>query len=206
MRQLRQKRSEKLSCQRFFEDAVERVMDRLYGTALRLTRNAADAEDLVADTLAKAWANIDTLQDRRRFENWVFRILINTLISDRRRKQARPVEEVPERDDDDPFSLFDRLHQPFLLWSGNPEQRLLDKVLRKDIERAVDALPEEFRVTVVLVEIWGFSYTEAAEALDVPVGTVRSRLSRGRSQLQRALWRQASQLGITAGSAKGDLR
>jgi RNA polymerase sigma-70 factor, ECF subfamily len=88
---------------------------------------------------------------------------------------------------------------------GQPEQRLLDKLLREDIERGLDSLPEEFRVTVVLVEIWGFSYAEAAEALDVPVGTVRSRLARGRAQLQRALWHQASQLGITAARSKGDL-
>ena len=206
MPDLKRNLSEDSSCRRFFEGEVERLMDRLYGTALRLTRNGADAEDLVAETLAKAWANLDTLQDRQRFEKWVLRILVNTLISDRRRAQSRPVEQAPESDDNDPFSLFDRMHQPFLLWWGNPEQRLLDKLLRKDIEHALDALPEEFRVAVVLVEIWGFSYAEAADALDAPVGTVRSRLARGRSQLQRALWRQADQLGIAVASAKGDLK
>lgn len=206
MPDLKRKLSEDRSCRRFFEGEVERLMDRLYGTALRLTRNGADAEDLVAETLAKAWANLDTLQDRQRFEKWVFRILVNTLISDRRRAQSRPVEEAPESDDNDPFSLFDRMHQPFLLWWGNPEQRLLDKLLREDIERALDSLPEEFRVAVVMVEIWGFSYAEAADALDAPVGTVRSRLARGRSQLQRALWRQADQLGIAVASAKGDFK
>lgn len=186
---------------RFFADEVDRLMDRLYGTALRLTRNGSDAEDLVAEALTRAWSKLDTLADPQSFEKWVFRILVNTFIDEQRRRRARPVEEAPEGDTE-AFSLFDRLHQPFLLWWGNPEQRLLDKLLREDIEEALDGLPEEYRVVVVAVEIWGFSYAEAAEMLDIPVGTVRSRLNRGRSMLQRALWRQAGQMGITA-SAKG---
>lgn len=184
----------------FFEAEVERLMNRLYGTAIRLTRNRADAEDLVAEALSKAWANLERLEDRQSFEKWIFRILVNSFISDRRRRREKPAADMPEAGEEgETASLFDRLHQPFLLWWGNPEQKLLDKLLREDIEQAVDALPEAFRVAVVLVEIQGLSYAGAAEALGVPVGTVRSRLARGRALLQGNLWRQARQYGIGTG-------
>jgi RNA polymerase sigma-70 factor (ECF subfamily) len=187
-----------------FESEADRLMDRLYGTALRLTRNGSDAEDLVAEALAKAWSSLDHLQDLRCFEKWLFRILVNTWISDRRRRQAQPVEEVPDgQDRPHGFSLFERLHQPFLLWWGNPEQQLLDKLLREDIEQALDSLPEAFRIAVIMVEVQGFTYAEAAEMLQIPIGTVRSRLSRGRASLQRALWQQASQMGIAVGASGG---
>jgi RNA polymerase sigma-70 factor (ECF subfamily) len=183
----------------FFEAEIERLMDRLYGMALRLTRNGSDAEDLVAEALAKAWAKLDGLEDLLCLEKWLYRILANTWISDRRRRQARPVAE--ESDDADGFSLFERVHQPFLLWWGNPEQQLLDKLLREDIERALDSLPEDFRIAVIMVDVQGFTYAEAAETLSVPIGTVRSRLSRARASLQSALWRQASQMGLAAARA-----
>jgi RNA polymerase sigma-70 factor, ECF subfamily len=186
-----------------FEAEIERLMDRLYGTALRLTRDRTDAEDLVAEALAKAWAHLASLQDLQCFEKWVFRILVNTFIGDRRRQAKTPCDLSPGWEDDG-FSLFERLHQPFLLWWGNPEQQLLDKLRREDIERALDALPEVFRIVVVMVEAQGFSYAEVAETLNVPVGTVRSRLSRGRSLLQASLWRQARQLGIAVGGSGGD--
>ncbi|WP_274424597.1 sigma-70 family RNA polymerase sigma factor [Chelativorans sp. YIM 93263] len=188
----------------FFEVQAERLMDRLYGTALRLTREQADAEDLVAETFAKAWARLESLEDRQSFEKWIFRILVNTFISAQRREKARPKEVLAEEDaPPGEFSLFEKMHQPFLLWWGNPEQRLLDKLLREDIESALDTLPETFRLVIVMVEFWGFSYAEAADTLGLPVGTVRSRLSRGRSLMQHALWEQACQLGIAAGPEKG---
>jgi RNA polymerase sigma-70 factor (ECF subfamily) len=191
---------------RFFEAEVERLLDRLYGTAARLTRHGADAEDLVAEALTRAWARLDELRDLQSLEKWLFRILFTTFISLRRRQQARPAEDSMDSvDDEAEFSLFETLHQPFLLWWSNPEQLLLDKLLREDIRQALDTLPADFRLVVVMVEISGFSYAEAADALDVPVGTVRSRLSRGRALLQRALWRQASQLGIAAAAARGDV-
>ncbi|WP_265519389.1 sigma-70 family RNA polymerase sigma factor [Nitratireductor luteus] len=191
----------------FFEAEVERLLDRLYGTALRLTRDRTDAEDLVADTLAKAWAKLTDLRDRQAFEKWVFRILVNSFISERRKQRIRPHEVSAEAGcGDEAFSLFEKVHQPFLLWWGNPEQALLDKLLREDIESAVEELPEEFRLVVIMVELWGLSYAEAADTLDVPVGTVRSRLNRGRSLLQGALWRQAGEAGLACGNAKGGVR
>jgi RNA polymerase sigma-70 factor (ECF subfamily) len=184
----------------FFGAEIERLTSRLYGTALRLTRSPADAEDLVAESVAKAWAALDQLDDRRCFEKWILRILTNAFVTDRRRVREEPVSGLVGEDCEEPFSLFERLHQPFLLWWSNPERELLNKLLREDLERALAALPEGFRIVVVLVEMHGYSYAEAAEMLDVPVGTVRSRLNRARSLLQRALWAEARAAGLVAGA------
>jgi len=174
-------------------------MDRLYGTALRLTRNASDAEDLVSETVAKAWSCLETLQDPDRCLPWMLRIMTNLFISEKRTVRSRTVHETyveEPGDEDTPFSLFDRLHQPFLLWWGNPEQEFLDQVTKNDIERAVMDLPENFRIVVLLSDLEGLSYTEIAETLDVPVGTVRSRLARARGLLQKSLWDLALDKGL----------
>ena len=183
----------------FFEQEITGLLDRLYGAALRLAKNRADAEDLVAETVTKAWANFGSLHDRGCFRAWIFRILTNTFFSECRRTRTLSLEEMTEHDDDpapEAFSLFDRLHQPFLLWWGNPEQEFLNKVLQQDLQKAVDALPEVFRVPVILADLQGLSYQEIAGALGVPLGTVRSRLSRARSLLQKALWQHAQEAGL----------
>jgi RNA polymerase sigma-70 factor (ECF subfamily) len=180
-----------------FEHELERTLDGLYGAALRLTKNRDDAEELVADTVAKAWAHRDSLHDAQCFRAWIFRILTNTFVSDWRKKSARPEELVDDDEvDDEPFSLFEQLHEPFLLWWGNPEQEFLNKLLREHLERAIDALPEAFRVVIVLAELEGFTYQEIGEMLQVPLGTVRSRLSRARGLLQKALWEDATEAGL----------
>jgi RNA polymerase sigma-70 factor (ECF subfamily) len=180
----------------FFRAEVERLMDRLYGTALRLTRNPTDAEDLVSEAVTKAWANFHQLTDQQAFPKWLFRILTNTFISDRRRTRCETTEPLSDADGEEAFSLFEKLHQPFLLWWSNPEQELINNLLRKDLETALDRLAEEYRTVVVLIEVNGCSYAEAAEILAIPIGTVRSRLSRARSTLQRALWKQAQAAGL----------
>jgi RNA polymerase sigma-70 factor (ECF subfamily) len=180
----------------FFEAEIQRLLSRLYGVALRLTGNRSEAEDLVSETAVKAWSKLDQLEDRQSFPKWVFRILTNTFISNRR--GAHIEREISLQDDgEQPFSLFERIHQPFLLWWSNPEQELLNKLLHDDIERALDSLPENFRTIVVLVDVEGYTYGEVAESLGIPIGTVRSRLSRARSILQRALWEQAKAAGLT---------
>jgi RNA polymerase sigma-70 factor (ECF subfamily) len=103
---------------------------------------------------------------------------------------------VDESSEGEAFSLFERLHQPFLLWFNNPEQEFLDKLLREDLDRALAALPDHYRVVVVLADIEGFKYGEIAEALDLPIGTVRSRLARARTALQRTLWNVARDHGL----------
>lgn len=182
----------------FFKEEIAKIMDSLYGTAMRLTRNPDDAQDLVAETVTKAWAAISSLEDRSLFKPWVFRILNNAFISLYRKKKAAPEMEpyVEEGEDDEPFSLFEKLHQPFLLWWGNPEQEYLSKVLNEDITRAIDALPDAFKTAIIMVDVEGLSYEETAECLGVPIGTVRSRIKRGRSHLQKSLWEQASEAGF----------
>ncbi len=188
----------------WFCDQVRSHLPELYATARRLTRNEADAEDLVADAVARAWTHLDSLREPEAFRGWVFRILMNTFISLKRKRDARPAREPFEEESyaaEPSFSLFEHLHQPFLLWWSNPEKAFLRRLLREDLERAVEELPEEFRIAVLLCDVQGFSYREIAEALDVPIGTVKSRLSRGRSLLQSALWEQARDAGLRPAEA-----
>jgi RNA polymerase sigma-70 factor (ECF subfamily) len=173
--------------------------------ARRLTRNDADAEDLVAETVARAWRARDTLESEAAFRAWIFRILNNTFISDLRRANARPRLESTACEDADEdaggVSIFDELHQPFLLWFGNPEQEFLDKLLREDLDRALATLPECYSVVVILSDLQEFSYAEIAEMLEIPIGTVRSRLARARAALQGILWQQAQAYGLSSAGA-----
>ncbi|MGH7509539.1 MAG: sigma-70 family RNA polymerase sigma factor [Gemmatimonadales bacterium] len=184
----------------WFEHAVLGVLPDLLGTAVRLTKSPADAEDLVADAVAQAWLKRDSLVDRSRFHGWIFRILTNQYLGACRARAGRPQEESLA-EYEERFSLFDQLHQPFLLWWSNPEQEFLGKLLREDLQAAVDSLPDVFRLVVILADVQGLSYREIAVHLGVPVGTVRSRLARGRSLLQKALWQQACDAGIRKGAA-----
>jgi RNA polymerase sigma-70 factor (ECF subfamily) len=182
----------------WFAEAVGELLPELYGTAQRFTRNAADAEDLVAEAVARAWAGRERLENRASFRPWMYRILTNAWTSAWRAAKTRPAAEPvhDENAEERGFSLFERLHQPFLLWWNTPEQEFLNKLLREDLERAIDALPDAFRPTVILVDVQGLSYEETARTLDIPIGTVRSRLARGRSLLQRALWRHGLDAGL----------
>lgn len=186
----------------WFAGEVERLLPELFGTALRLCRNRMDAEDLVAEAIASAWLGLPSLQQREAFRGWLFRILTNAFLSGRRAAISRGVHETLDdaAERAAPFSLFERLHQPFLLWWGNPERAFLDKLLREDLERAIDALPDPFRIVVVLIDVQGYAYQEVAELLEIPLGTVRSRLARGRAALQRALWQHGIDAGLV-GSA-----
>lgn len=185
----------------WFADEVDRLLPELYGRAMRLCRHRADAEDLVADAVAKAWQGLPSLEDRAAFRAWAFRILNNTFISSRRSARSN-VEHEPLETMSEEFSLFERLHQPILLWWGTPETDFLNRLLREDLERAIDGLADPFREVVVLVDVQGLPYREVALLLDVPIGTVRSRLSRGRSLLQTALWEHGIESGLVAGPGK----
>jgi RNA polymerase sigma-70 factor (ECF subfamily) len=181
-----------------FETQVLAVLGPLHGVARRLTHNDADAEDLVAETLTRAWRARASLADAEAFRAWIFRILHNTFISQRRKTLARPREELlaEESGDQEPFSIFEHLHQPVLLWFANPEQAFLDKLLREDLDAALARLPEYYRLVVVMADVEGLKYGEIASVLDVPIGTVRSRLARARGALQRTLWEVASDRGL----------
>jgi len=184
----------------WFSRNIERNMDCLYGVALRKTGSGADAEDLVAESVLAAWKGLDSLADRDNFRPWLFRIMHNTFVSGWRRKRVRPAE-VPmtwsECDDDTELTSF-LMEQPddFLDWWANPEQEVLNRMLGEHIRQAIDSLPQVFRAAVLLVNVDGLSYDEAAEALGVPPGTIRSRMKRGRTLLQKALWEIAVENGI----------
>lgn len=194
-------RHEELKC--FFSRGVAEAMGSLYGTARRLSQNNTDAEDLVAECVAKAWSAIADLQDRTRFRPWIFRILHNCFISQYRKRSVRPTETVYDEnapDDGEQEVVSVLLQQPdaFLNWWGNPEREYVNRLLGAHIMAAVRDLPEVFRETVLLINLEGFSYDEAAEILGVPPGTVRSRMKRGRTLLQRTLWDQARAAGIVS--------
>ncbi|SFU44736.1 RNA polymerase sigma factor [Halomonas korlensis] len=188
--------------QQWFEQRLAPLLDRLYGCALRLTRDPDDAEDIVAEAVGKAWTRLGELRDPQCFDGWLLHILNNVFISEWRRRQCRPQRPTsrdapaPDELDTSTFTLFQQLHQPFLLWWGSLEEQFFNSLLQEDIQRAIDALPDPFRVTMVLVEVQGYSYAEAAHLLGIPLGTVRSRLSRARALLQKTLWEQAGDAGV----------
>lgn len=184
-----------------FGRRVEEQLDALYGVALRLTRNATDAEDLVAEAVAKAWHAIESLDDWTRFRAWLFRIMRNHFISGFRRTSKAPAFVSFDAPDDatgeeDLAPLLFAQPDAFLQWWADPETEILNRMLREQIMDAVESLPEVFRVTIMLVTVDGLGYDEAAEVLDVPPGTIRSRMKRGRTMLQKALWQHARDAGL----------
>lgn len=177
----------------FFSTGVEQNIDALYSVALRLTRKNVDAEDLVAETVAKAWGAIGTLNDQDRFRPWLFRILHNVFVSDYRKMTIRPVEasfDQGDDSDDELASLLNEQSDDFLVWWSNPERAYFNDLLGDQLLDAIDNLPEAFRSVVVLVNVEGFTYDETAEVLGIAPGTVRSRMKRGRTLLQKSLWEQ----------------
>lgn len=197
--------TEESARRQWFAAQIEGLLPRLLATAMRLTRDRTEAEDLVADALVKAWSGLDSLKDPQALGAWLCRIVTNTFISQQRTSESRAAREAYEEcaEAEASFSLFERLHQPFLLWQSNPERDFLNRLLREDLTRAIDALPDAFRLAVILVDVQGLSYQEAAESLCVPVGTIRSRLARGRSLLQEALWTQAVDAGFQRDETAG---
>ena len=181
----------------FFSRGIEANMDALYGVALRLAGSGADAEDLVADAVTKAWSAIGTLEDRSRFRPWLFRILRNCHISQYRKRSVRPAETAYEDDGDDALAtLLNEQPDEFLVWWANPEREFFNDMLGETIMTAIEGLPRALRMTILLINVEGLTYDEAAEVLDVPPGTVRSRMKRGRTLLQKALWEQAQDAGL----------
>jgi RNA polymerase sigma-70 factor (ECF subfamily) len=185
----------------FFSRSIRANMSALYSVALRLTRNGADAEDLVAETASKAWSAIGSLEDETCFRPWIFSILRNCYFSHYRKRRVRPIEtaydEAPGIEEDSEIAAL-LIQQPdeFLAWWANPEREVMNKVLGSNLLAAIERLPEAFREVVVLINVDGLSYDEAAEVLGVSPGTIRSRMNRGRTLLQKALWQHAQDAGL----------
>ena len=179
-----------------FEAEALRHLDALYRTALRMTRSEADAEDLVQETFIRAFRFRDQFTLGTNMKAWLFRILTNTFINTYRRKTAQP--EVTDLEGIDEFSLYRRMADDRAASSSpDPEAELLNSVVDTEVTDALQELPEKFRTTVLL-DVEGFSYKEIAEMLGIPIGTVMSRLHRGRKFLQKRLYDLARERGIAA--------
>ncbi|MCI2975658.1 MAG: sigma-70 family RNA polymerase sigma factor [Ferrimicrobium sp.] len=169
----------------FSSDAMQ-YTENLYSAALRMTHNPADAEDLVQETFLKAYRAYESFQAGTNLKAWLYRILTNTYINIYRAKKRRPDESNLEDVED--LYLYRRLGGLEAVAAGrSAEEEVLDRITDTDVKAAIDSLPEQFRLAVVLSDIEGFSYKEIAEIMDVPLGTVMSRLHRGRRAMQRAL-------------------
>jgi RNA polymerase sigma-70 factor (ECF subfamily) len=181
-----------------FEDDVMEFVPQLYSAALRMTRNPADAEDVLQEAMLKAYRGYHSFTAGTNLKAWLYRILTNTYINAYRRESRRPTEvELGELED---LYLFKRLGETETGGAArSAEEEALDRFVDTDIRDAVESLPDNFRIPVLLADVEGFSYKEIAEIMDVPIGTVMSRLHRGRKALQRALWKIAQERGIATG-------
>jgi RNA polymerase sigma-70 factor (ECF subfamily) len=185
-----------------FERDAMPMASQLYAAALRLTRNPSDAEDLVQETFLKAYRAYHTFQEGTNLKAWLYRILTNTFINNYRRETRRPQEvELGELQD---LYLYRRLATGDDASTRSAEDQLLEGLVEDDIRRAVEELPENYRLPVLLADLEGFSYKEIARILDIPIGTVMSRLHRGRKALERALFEFARQRGLVGGATTGE--
>jgi RNA polymerase sigma-70 factor (ECF subfamily) len=178
-----------------FADIAMEHMSSLYTAALRMTRNPSDAEDLVQETYLKAYRAFGTFQEGTNLKAWLYKILTNTFINSYRAKKRRP--EQSELDDVEDLYLYRRLGGLEAAAAGrSAEEEVLEHFTESDVKAAVESLPEQFRMAVLLADVEGFSYKEIAEILDVPIGTVMSRLHRGRKALQKALFEFGRSRGL----------
>jgi RNA polymerase sigma-70 factor, ECF subfamily len=181
---------------REFEREALPHVNALYGTALRLTRNERDAEDLVQDTLLRAYRYWQRFVSGTNCKAWLYKILSNTFITryHAQRRSAEVVAAAANLCDD--AATDDILSHEVTHATRDPEGALASRLLSDDVVHALEALPADFRLAVLLCDVEEFSYKEIAEIMDVPIGTVMSRLHRGRRQLQKALWEFAGERGL----------
>ncbi|MBI4260094.1 MAG: sigma-70 family RNA polymerase sigma factor [Actinobacteria bacterium] len=180
---------------RFERDALA-LLPSLYAGALRLTRNPSDAEDLVQETFLRAYRGFGGFEEGTNLKAWLYRILTNTFINAYRKRQREPATVPVSGDETDDRSLFDRLAEDSLTESA--EAVVLDRIPDEDVRAALESLPDQFRLAVLLADVEGFSYREIAEIMGTPVGTVMSRLHRGRRALEKRLWVSMRERGLVS--------
>ncbi len=179
-----------------FADQAMELMPSLYAAAVRMTRNRADAEDLVQETYLKAYRGFGGFEQGTNLKAWLFRILTNSFINTYRAKQRRPQESG--LDDVEDLYLYRRLPAvDEATRSRSAESDVLERITDGEVKAAIEDLPEQFRLPVYLADVEGFAYKEIAEMLDIPIGTVMSRLHRGRKRMHQALYEYAMARGLT---------
>ncbi|HET9249202.1 MAG TPA: sigma-70 family RNA polymerase sigma factor [Actinomycetota bacterium] len=181
--------------ERFERDALP-LLPGLYGAALRMTRNPADAEDLLQDTTLRAYRGFASFQEGTNLKAWLYRILTNSYINTYRKRQREP-KTVEGPEDQEDWFLFDRLGAKSVERSA--EDDVLEQIPDAEVKAALESIQENFRMAVLLADVEGFSYKEIAEIMDVPIGTVMSRLHRGRKALEKALYGLAKERGLVDG-------
>jgi RNA polymerase sigma-70 factor (ECF subfamily) len=186
-----------------FESLFTPLANSAFGVAIRFTRNRADAEDLVQEAALLAFRSFESFETGTNFKAWFFKILTNCYFSNRRREKSRPV--TSDLDDTPDLYLYARSAETGFPTAGpDPAAQLLEQLGTERVVAAIERLPEEYRVVSTLYFMQDFSYEEIARVLQCPVGTVRSRLHRGRKMLQKALWQVAEEDGLVASSAGGE--
>lgn len=176
-----------------FEAEVLPFMDSLYNTAYRMSRNRQDAEDLLQETYLRAYKYYDKFQEGTNFKAWLFKILKNTFINRYRKRQRQPLRN--SFDEIEGAFEFRLLESPLTARRATPEEELMVGALDQDVQQALEALPEDYRTAVEMADLQGLSYREIADQLGIPLGTVMSRLYRGRRKLEAVLLRYAREHG-----------
>ena len=182
---------------RFERDALV-FTDQLYAAALRYTKNPEDARDLVQDTYLKAFTSFHQFEEGTNLRAWLYRVLTTTFINTYRKDQRRPQVAQAELEDWQLAEAQSHTSDP----GKSAEVEALENLPDNDIKRALQEIPEEFRMVVYLADVEGFSYKEIAEIVGIPAGTVMSRLSRGRKQLREKLADYAAELGYSVATSK----
>jgi RNA polymerase sigma-70 factor, ECF subfamily len=184
-----------------FERDAMQYAPQLYSAAMRMTRNPADAEDLVQETFLKAYRAYHTFEEGTNLKAWLYRILTNTYINKYRKDSRRP-SEVDLGAVEDLYLYRNIGSEESAEAARSTEERVLEGLVESDIKEAVEDLPENFRIPVLLADLAGFSYKEIADILDIPIGTVMSRLHRGRKAMEKSLWDYAVKRGLVPEGAE----